>query len=332
MQLEVLFKLLRERNFKMVYKNKKTTKNNGPKKSVKEILVEKIVSGIQAANKLPWESSSVYGAINPISGTEYRGLNAVLLAYGSGQYMTKNQLDEYNRKHKTEYRLQGYNPYIVSYNGAKKKALSAKDCADLRKKGREDIIKGSDETGYYMEYRKPSYFVVFDTQDIVDAEGSSFPRVRKVNADITPNEEIEKFIKMYFDATGVQLKNDKSGTNPFYTESSDYISMPSIENFKDTSRYYSTLFHEMVHSTGVTTRLNRKCFREYSEESEQRSREELIAEVGSWILRSEFNLPYEENTDKNSVAYIQSWCKFMENNIDDVMIGISESGESSGLY
>ena len=66
----------------------------------------------------------------------------------------------------------------------------------------------------------------------------------------------------------------------------DYIQVPCREQYKDIMEFYSTLFHEMIHSTGHRDRLGRlDCGTKIAGfGSEEYSKEELIAEIGSAFL------------------------------------------------
>ncbi len=84
----------------------------------------------------------------------------------------------------------------------------------------------------------------------------------------------------------------------FYSPTLDYISVPPLKQFSGTDEYYSTLFHEIIHSTGHSSRLNR------FNPSENYSFEELVAEIGSSFLCSMCGI---NNTLDNSASYINSW-------------------------
>ncbi len=76
--------------------------------------------------------------------------------------------------------------------------------------------------------------------------------------------------------------------------------------FKGVSEYYSTLFHELCHSTGAETRLKRAGILEHNGfGSDSYSKEELVAELGAMLC-----LEDSENSEKarnNSLAYLKSW-------------------------
>ncbi len=80
--------------------------------------------------------------------------------------------------------------------------------------------------------------------------------------------------------------------------------MPLRNNFLDAPHYYATLFHELVHSTGHTTRLNR--LEKGSFGSHSYSKEELVAECGSAFLCALAGIS-NERIETNTTAYIQSW-------------------------
>ena len=83
--------------------------------------------------------------------------------------------------------------------------------------------------------------------------------------------------------------------------------------FRSAEAYYSALFHEMVHSTGHETRLNRFDSKTYNRPfaSNEYSKEELIAELGNAYLCAEAGI---DNTElENNAAYIQAWLKALKN-------------------
>ena len=97
------------------------------------------------------------------------------------------------------------------------------------------------------------------------------------------------------------------GLKAMYIPTLDQIRIPGVGDFHSASVYYATLFHELVHSTGHTSRLNREGIFEAKRSDKIRySKEELIAEMGASFLCAFSGI---ENLDltNNSVAYLQSW-------------------------
>src|SRR6185503_2654853 len=103
----------------------------------------------------------------------------------------------------------------------------------------------------------------------------------------------------------------KSGLDrAFYSPSGDFVGMPSAEQFRTGEDYYSVLFHELTHSTGHESRLNRKGVSGSEGEwsafgSTPYAKEELVAEMGAAFLCGQAGIV--ERTIENSAAYVQSW-------------------------
>jgi antirestriction protein ArdC len=85
--------------------------------------------------------------------------------------------------------------------------------------------------------------------------------------------------------------------------------MPARSRFVDTAHYYSTLFHELIHSTGHESRLNRTFGDRFGDELY--SKEELAAEMGAAFLCAIAGIA-NEHTDRNTTAYIQNWIEKLE--------------------
>jgi len=91
-----------------------------------------------------------------------------------------------------------------------------------------------------------------------------------------------------------------------YVPSIDTVTMPSRTAFDSQAEYYSTLFHELTHSTGHAKRLAREGFdKPQMFGSESYSREELVAEMGSAMLCGVAGI--EQATTANSAAYLKTW-------------------------
>lgn len=106
--------------------------------------------------------------------------------------------------------------------------------------------------------------------------------------------------------------HNRQENKAFYSPLLDIVNIPSITKHKNAESYYSTLFHELIHSTGHKNRLNR--FHDNKDNnfgSKDYSKEELIAEIGASMLCGESGIVNE--TIDNSVSYLDSWIKQLEN-------------------
>jgi antirestriction protein ArdC len=98
----------------------------------------------------------------------------------------------------------------------------------------------------------------------------------------------------------------------FYRPYDDSINMPMRETFESPEAYYSTLFHEIAHSTGHESRLNRLTGQEnLAFGSHDYSFEELVAELCSSFVMNELGIE-NADTERNSAAYLDGWRRTMK--------------------
>jgi antirestriction protein ArdC len=101
----------------------------------------------------------------------------------------------------------------------------------------------------------------------------------------------------------------------FYSPSSDSITLPIKEQFNlggsdedvyiSGQEFYSTMLHEMTHSTGSPDRLNRVKGSTFG--SESYAREELVAELTAALIGHK--LGFNTRVQENNAAYLSSWLK-----------------------
>jgi len=126
-----------------------------------------------------------------------------------------------------------------------------------------------------------------------------------------------KLIDDFVKATKVELKHTIDN-GCFYSPKKDYINMEYKTNFKDTEEsnatvhYYSTLFHELTHSTGHESRTNRikTNLNKFGSHTTEYAFEELVAEIGSILLGHQFNI--EKTVRDNHAKYLNSWIKALK--------------------
>lgn len=129
------------------------------------------------------------------------------------------------------------------------------------------------------------------------------PATAKVKADA----EGDRIATEYMTRENVPLSHIGGGA--WYQPSTDRVNVPPISTFVGTSEYYSTLFHELVHSTGHETRLKRPGICDKSGfGSDKYAFEELVAEMGASILLATAGLAQPAVTD-NSIAYLANWAE-----------------------
>ena len=118
------------------------------------------------------------------------------------------------------------------------------------------------------------------------------------------------------------------GNRAFYRPSTDEIYLPEKFKFgRNGAEFYSTAFHEMVHSTGAEKRLHRE-FGMFGDGVY--SKEELVAEIGASSILYVLGIE-TDSTFQNSTAYIQSWFKALSNDNEMVVSAAARADKAVRL-
>jgi len=260
------------------------------KKTVYEIISDQIIASLETGN-IPWRKPWKSGMPLNIRGTEYRGINTVLLslaAFETPIYATYNQIknDMGGQVRKGE---KGF-PVVFW------KALE-------RKKNGVVVTRpdGKPETFPIMRY-----YTVFniDQADIDRARKQEIVDALIKPVAHKPIDAAETIVHDYLGREKVGLHT--GGARAFYRPSEDSVNMPALSAFDTPEEYYSTLFHECGHSTGHEKRLAREGIAEQHYFGDPvYSFEELIAEMSAAMSCGRLRL--EQVTLKNSGAYIKNW-------------------------
>lgn len=91
--------------------------------------------------------------------------------------------------------------------------------------------------------------------------------------------------------------------NAYYSISKDAIVLPEKSQFINGETFYGTLLHEMTHSTGAEGRLDR--IKPAAFGSKEYAREELVAELGSALVASQYGIT--KTIKEDSALYLGSW-------------------------
>ena len=138
--------------------------------------------------------------------------------------------------------------------------------------------------------------------------------------------EAESIVSEYLHRSGVELIQRVSD-EAYYSPSRDCVVLPMPEQFNSMEERFSTTFHELAHSTGHQSRLNRlRATAHFGNESY--SKEELVAEITAAALMNHTGLE-TKGTFRNSAAYIQSWLSALRN---DKRLIITASGAASKAF
>lgn len=133
------------------------------------------------------------------------------------------------------------------------------------------------------------------------------------------------------------IKADKTSDNAYYSPTNDYIVVPVKGQFNHGNsendiyiagqEYYSTMLHEMAHSTGHPDRLNRLGNGHFG--SPKYAREELIAELTAAFVAS--SLGFDKMIDANSACYLNSWIQTLKEEPKFIMSILPAVGKASDM-
>jgi antirestriction protein ArdC len=161
----------------------------------------------------------------------------------------------------------------------------------------DEFRKDNAETGETENHKSIllRYYTVFNVEQ---CEGIKSPEPQRV---IHPLEQCDSIVHSMPKPPAFE-----QDSRAFYRPSTDTVGMPAKSAFDSAEKYYSTLFHELTHSTGHPSRVGREGIMEHNPfGSEDYSKEELVAEMGAAMLCGITGI--ESQTLDNSAAYLQSW-------------------------
>lgn len=267
--------------------------------AVTDRIITQLEQGVIPWRK-PWTGIQS-GAVSGTTGKPYSLLNQMLLGK-PGEWYTWNQIQKLGGKVR-----KGEKSSIVVF--WKQTAIKEEDPA----------------TGEKIERMIPmlKYFNVFHIDQI---EGIEAKIIDPTTTDPAADDAADAIITDYLQRSGVKLEHTK-GDEAYYSPSRDLVRLPLREQFQDMAEYYSTAFHELTHSTGHSSRLNRLTARAFFG-NEEYSREELVAEIGAAALMNHVGIE-TGSSFRNSAAYIQSWLRALKN--DKRMI-VAASGAAAKAF
>lgn len=275
------------------------------KKSVYEMITERIIEQLENG-VIPWQkpwSGTHNGAYNRISNKPYSLLNQMILKH-NGEYATFKQWSDLGGKIR-----KGEKSEVVTF-------WKIQPYEDENENG-EKVIKQIPLLRYYN---------VFHISQVDGVE----PKEQLKISDLEPIEEAEKIKTDYMNREHLKIF-EKVTNDAFYLPIQDYIQVPCKEQYQDIEEFYSTLFHEMIHSTGHKSRLNRPDMQGIVRHgSEKYSKEELTAELGSAMIINILGIETEKSF-KNSSGYIQDWLQVLKND-NKFIVSASSKAEKAVKY
>jgi len=274
-------------------------------------LVEQVISNMKKGyifTEKKWDAQ-VLAPQNPVSHVRYKGGNRIRLiqqvvekGYQDPRWMTRRHLQE-----------QGY--YIKK--GEKQticeKWIFTKKEKYLDEDGQEKVRE--------VELEKPmvSYFGVFNAEQIKDFP----PLVQQEDQELSETMKIGMDCICSSECRIIECAQPEA----YYAPGLDKIVLPLRQMFKDEESYVATVLHEMVHSTGHHSRLNRNIENPFG--SIEYAKEELRAELGSMFLKADLGLSMQGEHFQDHSNYLKSWISVLEDDYNELFRAASDAERAS---
>lgn len=280
-------------------------KNSTSKKEGKpDVFIERIMENLDKVNAKDWEMYSDLSAVYPsnlFTGTPYQGYNILALyldtivkKFSSARYATFNSIAKVGGRLK-----KGSKGCLIEFF-----TYVFKDKESGKIINNEVVAKmDDDEKRKVVKIPCARNYVVFNSEQIENLEEITISMETEDHEsfEISEIENCENFVHRIIKNGSLNLRYSIHEI-AFYSPGSDFVMLPKKQYFISAAKYYSTLFHEILHWTGHETRLNRNL--QGHDDKASYSSEELIAEMGSMLLCLQFGISEEF---LNSVRYLKSW-------------------------
>lgn len=282
-------------------------------KEFRKEIADTFIEGLKN-DGLEWKQGwiDVTSPKNGISGHKYKGINNFYLSlkayekgYQDSRWLTFNQikaagysLEKGSKGEKVEY----WFPYDL------------KDQKSISFKKRDELIKSGQRVELDFSLHA-KYYTVFNGDCI-----KGLPEEVIEKNDIEPSKVLEQISE----GMNVGIYND-GGNRAFYSFTTDTIHLPEEKLFISTEDYNAVAFHELAHSTGHETRLNRDTSVEFG--SESYAKEELVAEITSAFMAADIGISV--NGMDNHQAYINGWIEEIEKSPEVLIKAISKAEEAA---
>jgi antirestriction protein ArdC len=254
---------------------------------VYQIVTDRIIAKLEAGT-IPWKhfaSSPLAEPKNLVSKKPYHGINHFMLS---------------GTNHKS--------PYWLTFHQAQELGGHVKKGAKSEVVVFWKFLEVDDkETGERKEIPFLRYSRVFNVEQ---CEGVAYPGFDDTPREGQPIDAAEAIVANMPNRPRLVIDQIPKA---YYSPSEDYVHMTERSACVSDERYYDTLFHELTHSTGHKSRLNRMegdtAWCKFG--SKPYANEELVAEMGAAFLCARVGI--FQDVEDNSAAYIANWLTRLQN-------------------
>jgi len=272
---------------------------------VYQIVTDRVVEQLEKGT-VPWKKSWSSGtgfAVSHNDGRKYSLMNQISIGFEPGEYATEKQIltEGGTIKDRKDYRL------IYTWLGGTPKKEKIIDLSTG-----EEVEEEQEEKPVQKRKYPPKlvYHKVYNILTQVEGITPKYYKEAEKSDNLKPDEKAENMIRNYVERSKVTYEVRESNS-AYYSPATDTVVVPLLSQYKEVAEFYSTAFHELGHSTGHKSRLNR--FTDKTKFGDKNySVEELVAEMVSAIMVFVCGLETDESF-QNSAAYIAGWLKALKN-------------------
>lgn len=309
-----------------------------------DLLIDKLET-MKADWKKPWFTEGSMQWPKNLDGREYNGMNAFMLMleaekhdYEIPVFMTYDRVARLNDQKKKD---EAEKPYVTVSRGEKSFPVFLTTFTvvdkDTKEKIKYDDYKklSSEEQAKYAVYPKQHVYNVFnvDQTNIKEARPELYAKLQEQNAKKTSlvlNGEafsfpaIDRLIEQNEWICPIKREHQDHAC---YTPSTNSITVPEKKQFDTGEHFYSTLVHEMAHSTGYKDVLDRLKPAPFG--SPEYGREELVAETTAALTMQRYGI--QTGIQEDNVAYLQSWLGAIKEDPDFIKTVLTDVKKASGI-
>ena len=251
-----------------------------------------------------WNNIAAGAPYNGKTSTAYRGLNALYLAflgaergYKDTRWVTFNQAKELGASVKKGEKSAPV-IFFEFYDRKTKKAFDNRTVKDMTEE---------EKTAYLKEnvYAVMKYSSVFNAEQC-----HNFPERKEIAMSEEERANQNAKIETIIANSAAPVRYD-GGSRAYYSPGTDSIHLPVIAAFDTMQDYYATALHEIAHSTGHESRLNRDLAGGFG--SESYAKEELRAELACVFMQMEQGIQLNGKHITNHASYLNSWLQAAKN-------------------
>lgn len=270
--------------------------------TITQLVINQLEKGI-----VPWRKGWTGLGFAPTSlttGKNYQGINSLVLSIVGETYSS---------------------PYWLTYleagkrGGYVRKGEKSTPIVKWSKFDRKDKETGETVEGFFMRS-----YAVFNLEQCENVEAPEAEALTK-REPVSVEAGVSHILESFKDKPVIEYR---SIDRAFYRPSEDKITLPTLEMFNSSADYSATLSHELIHSTGHKSRLDRHAERDLDKPchfgSENYAKEELVAELGAQFLMNGAGIDTSSELT-NSASYLAGWLGALKN---DSSLIVSAAGKA----